>query len=67
MLLTVEDVRAKVREISEARGDDEIAHGLEDELRERVLKAIAGGAPNAAELAAEVLKTSDIEFQRWCA
>jgi hypothetical protein len=65
--VTTEEVRHRVDEIWESVNDDEHAHGLEDDLWQDVLRAIAAGAPNAAELATEALKTTDIEFARWCA
>ena len=49
------------------RGDDEIAHSFEDDLREKVLEDIANGAENPQELAREVLETSKVHFERWCA
>ena len=66
-MLTVDEVRRRVEEIRAIAGDDEAAHSDEDSLRDLVLCAIADGAPNAAELAAEALKTGEIEFARWCA
>ena len=66
-MLTVDDVRRRVEEIRAIAGDDEAAHSDEDSLHELVLRAIADGAPNAAELAAEALKTGEIKFARWCA
>jgi len=47
--------------------DNELAHIKEDALREDVLDAIAAGATNAAELAEEALKSSDLDFTRWYA
>ena len=66
-VVTVEAVRAFVAVVEDSKGDYEIAHSFEDALHSMVLEAIAGGAPNPAELAAEALKTSDIEFRRYCA
>ncbi|MDI3409550.1 hypothetical protein QKW52_15290 [Bacillus sonorensis] len=40
---------------------------MEDALHADVLQAIATGADNPEKLAAEALKTKDIEFSRWCA
>ncbi len=64
---TREDVVRRVAKIVGMAGDDEAAHGEEDALHEDVLKAIAAGALNPAELAAEALKTLEIEFSRWYA
>lgn len=65
--MTLEEVRAGIELIRSKADDDEVAHGLEDDLRHEVLEAIANGAENARELAAELLKTSDIKFSRWTA
>ncbi len=65
--MTVDEVKERVRQIDASKGDDEGAHSMEDTLRADVLKAIADGAPNAAALAAEALKTMNIDFARWCA
>jgi hypothetical protein len=59
----LESIRATMREYD----DDEAAHSAEDRLREQVLEAVAYGAPNAKELAEAVLKSSEIDFSRWCA
>ena len=50
-----------------AMGDSDRAHSAEDALYRDVLQAIADGATNAAELAAEALKTRELDFSRWCA
>jgi hypothetical protein len=66
---TVADVEREVARIESARGDDEIAHTLEDDLHQDVLRAIATGdhedEPSA--LAEAALKTRAIDFSRWCA
>lgn len=51
-------------DIYAARHDDEHAHNLEDALYLDVLRAIADGAPNAAELARDALRTQEINFSR---
>ena len=65
MLVTVEYIQRELNHLRIMAGDDEIAHTYEDALRHKVLAAIADGARNPAGLAAEVLKTGDIEFYRW--
>jgi hypothetical protein len=65
--VTVEDVRARVEKVKRMYGDDEAQHSEEDSLRTDVLIAISMGAVNAAELALESLKTSELDFNRWCA
>lgn len=68
--MTPDDVRAMVAELDgkyRQERDDEGAHCTEDAIRHDVLAAIAGGAPDAPALAAEALKTDDLEFSRWYA
>lgn len=65
--MTIKQVELALKEIARVANDDERAHGMEDRLHQEVLQAIADGAPNAAELARLALKTSDINFARWCA
>ena len=49
-------------------GDDETAHAAEDDLRTKVLRAIAAGrTDDPAGLAAVALRSADIRFSRWCA
>ena len=50
-----------------AGGDDEAAHGIEDDLRKAALEAIADGSPQPKALARIALSTSRIEFKRSCA
>ena len=65
--VTIEDVRKAIAEIEACGGDFECAHSAEDTLHQRVLRAVANGEPNCRELAAEALKTLDLQFERWCA
>jgi hypothetical protein len=67
--MTTEEVIQGIKAIRNKanEGDHEAAHSSEDALREEVLKAIAQGAENAAELAQIVLLTSELDFERWCA
>jgi phage shock protein A len=66
--LTVEDVKARVKEIKEsAKMDYNGAHAMEDSLYEDVLKAISKGkCDDPATLAKEALKTTKIKFARMC-
>ena len=67
--MTVKEVAQIVHEIKTLAVDDyERAHGMEDSLYIGVLRAIAEDrcrSPRA--IAAEALKPSDIEFNRYCA
>ena len=60
-------IRAKVEAIQGMKWDNEVAHGLQDELLVSTLKAIAGGAENPAALAQAALEVMSIEFDRWYA
>ncbi|PJI12380.1 hypothetical protein CTV96_09540 [Bacillus altitudinis] len=64
--MTIDDVQERIEVIRQIALDDEVAHGMEDELYIDVLEAIANGADNPEKLASEALKTKDIEFYRWC-
>jgi len=65
--MTPQDIADRVNHINDLRGDDEAAHGAEDDLYEAVLQAIANGAENPAQLATIALGTKSINFNRWCA
>ncbi|GGP55793.1 hypothetical protein [Streptomyces abikoensis] len=65
--LTVEDVAHRLAEIAHYQDDDEVAHGLEDQLYVDVLRTIAAGAPDAEILAAAALRTETLGFARWTA
>ncbi len=77
--MTIEEVRDLVATIATVNGDSEVAHSLEDRLYIQVLEHIAMGTgaahqtdrvfhdEEAAQLAREALKASDIRFARWCA
>lgn len=66
--ITPETVRQTVERIREAAGDDEAAHGMEDELHFDVLKAIAEGTcENPQECARLAIQTAEIGFARWYA
>lgn len=71
-ILTPDDVVLRTFAIKQAAmaEDDERAHSLEDKLHKEVLLQIATGAiagTTAAEVAAEALKTKQIDFTRYCA
>lgn len=64
-LITLEEIKKRLKEIKRLRHDDEEAHIRQDDLYLDVLTAIASGAENAKQLAAEAIKAEDIEFDRW--
>lgn len=61
----VEDMKSRIR--PNGMCDDEALHSQEDSLWGEVLEAIANGAPDAAGLAREAIRTNDLDFSRWCA
>ncbi len=61
------DIAAAITGLIAFASDDEVAHAAEDNLRERVLRAIALTSGNAAALAKAALATSSVRFSRWCA
>lgn len=67
---TLIEIGDMVDAVRNAAGDDEQAHGLEDEARTRVLEALADGEFNlidSMKAARMILRTAEIEFARWCA
>jgi hypothetical protein len=66
--VTPEDVEARLVNIEAAKGDNETAHELEDELYVDVLRAIAASeAADPQALAERALKAYDLDFTRWYA
>lgn len=65
--LTVAAVRARVEDIRASAGDDEAAHGMEDQLFESVLRAVADGHPQSVAMAKAALRSLELDFERWCA
>lgn len=66
--MTPEWIEGQVRDIEAIAGDDEMAHGAEDQLHQEVLAAIANGeTSDPAACARAALKTQNIKFARWCA
>ena len=67
-MVTPEMVDGWVRGLADRASDPEGAHCEEDEIRERVLKAIAEGrAENPRECARRALETELVDFPRWYA
>jgi hypothetical protein len=62
--MNVGEVEKAITEIEAARADHERAHGLEDELYIRVLKAIAAGTRTPRALAKAALAAQNIKFFR---
>lgn len=64
-VITAAWVRAQVQRIDRYQDEEEDAHYEEDQLHVNVLAEIAAGAPNAAELAREALRTGELDFRRY--
>ena len=70
--MTLDEVKAVVERIRDGNPgpdflDHEDLHALEDQLHGDVIRAIADGAEDAAALAREALKTTELKFSRWYA
>ena len=66
--MTPEDVEAWIADIEAQSGDAETAHSEEDEMRHEVLRAIAEDrCTDWMGCARAALKSSDVNFPRWCA
>jgi len=65
--ITFRQVEALRYQIEALKADPEAFHGAEDDLYLRVLKGIAAGSVDPQALAAEALKLSEIDVERWCA
>ncbi|HDR9174475.1 TPA: hypothetical protein QDB23_001688 [Burkholderia vietnamiensis] len=64
--MKIAEVEARLAQIAALeRVPDGSAHELEDALFLDVLKAIAAGASNPAELAAVAIKSADLHIKRW--
>jgi len=66
----LEYVQNAIAKIKEEKWDDESAHEMEDFLYFQILHWIADGSlsgEDAVECAQEAIKSTDIEFARWCA
>jgi hypothetical protein len=70
MIMTPEQVKARVGKIAAAADDPEKAHALEDELYRDVMRAIANGHLRIVHLmgvAQEALKSAEALERRWSA
>jgi hypothetical protein len=64
----LESLRQVLADIRDAYdGDPEAAHSAEDELATTVFRMVAVGHAQAADLAAEMVKSAEWDVRRWCA
>jgi len=65
--MTVNEAKQKVETLKEIAGDDEAAHGFEDNLRDDFIRYAATEKGKVGRIARIILTTSKIDFCRWCA
>jgi hypothetical protein len=66
--MTLDEIKDRVGRVKARVSDPEVAHGLEDELRDDLLKALAEGRVSDPAAAAQIaLETNNFNFPRWCA
>lgn len=68
--MTLEEIKARLTQIEfhgVEYGDDERAHGMEDELYSDFIRFISEGSSHESELAKEILRSKSLNFARWCA
>ena len=66
--MTIEEIQQRLAAIEREKWDDESAHKMEDKLRDEFISYVRDNEPEPFKaMAAEVLKTADINFSRWCA
>lgn len=68
--MNLEYIKQSLKDLEEIRGDDEIAHSVEDSMYQDFVEFISKGDFDKSELiemAKELLKSQDINFSRWCA
>ena len=66
--MNAKEARSRLKKITGMMGDDESAHGAEDDLYADVLQSIADGTCEDPKAVARiVLQTKALTFARWCA
>ena len=65
--MTHDEAKQRVQAIRDAAGDDESAHGMEDQLYLDFVRHVASHEGPHRAIAEEILKTGEIDFARWCA
>jgi hypothetical protein len=66
--MTLEEIQKRVAAIKEMAGDDESAHGAEDQLYSDFIAYVATlDNHSLAQKAKLVLSTAELRFSRWCA
>jgi lipase chaperone LimK len=67
--MTTEEIEKRLEQIKNMAGDDESAHGAEDDLYREFIAYVASldSLPSLSAKAKLILTTKDINFARWCA
>lgn len=65
--MTHDEAKKRVQAIRDAKGDDEMAHSMEDQLYLDFVRHVASQEGPHRAVAEEILKTGEIDFTRWCA
>ena len=66
--MNIKQVKDTVKKIKEISGDSEYAHGVEDDLYRDFVKHVSESKnKKLSNMAKEVLKTKDMDFERWYA
>ena len=65
--MKIKEIEAFIEQIKRSAGDDEIAHSMEDALREDFIEYIATRKDSLGDKARLILTTNEIDFARWCA
>lgn len=69
-VLTLSIVRERVEHVlamDAENGDPEAAHGSQDDLYVAILRAVAAGHPDSAQMATEALRIEESDGVRWYA
>ena len=69
MITTVAEVDARIREIYDHKGDDEMQHSLEDDIMREFIAAVADGAVDSQEARRMAVRVAELNestnFSRW--
>lgn len=69
--MDIKEVKLRIAKIENISGDDEVAHSMEDKLFHEFVESIIQGEYKSwdeiIDVAKELYKVRDIDFERWCA
>jgi len=64
--MNIKDIKKAIKSIEDSN-DPEVKHGIEDNLYIDFIKHVADSGGELADLAKEVLKVDEMQFDRWYA